>query len=79
MGSREESGGAMKTYSIVGRFPDVLVKHSMQEVRVKAATPAVAIARGVRLLLKADGIKGKRHKRFTLSVALVETERKEEA
>ena len=68
----------MKLYSLVGRFPDVLVKHSMVEVKVKAATPAVAVARGVRMMLKSEGIKGKRHKRFTLSVQLVETERKEE-
>jgi len=69
----------MKTYTIVGNFPDALVKHSYQSVTVRAATPAVAIARGVRTLLKTEGIKGKRHKRFTLSVALVETERKEDA
>ena len=62
----------MKTYAIIGRFPDALVKHSMQEVRVQANTPAVAVARGTRELLRKEGIKGKRHKRFTISIQLVE-------
>lgn len=68
----------MKTYTIVGNFPDALVKHSYQSATVRAGSPSVAVSRGMRIFLKAEGIKGKRHKRFTLSVRLVETERKED-
>lgn len=63
----------MKTYTIVGTFPDSLVKHAMPRVTIQAATPAAAVARGARLLLKSEGIKGKRIKRFSLAVTLVET------
>ncbi len=52
----------MKRYHVSAEFPQALAKHTFQSVTVAAGSLPVAAARGIRELLKREGIKGRRHR-----------------
>lgn len=70
----------MKTIRIIAEFPEVIVRHHLQEARATAGSLPLAIARGLREIMKRDGIKGRRIRRIKVSAVVVEPgEQKEDA
>lgn len=66
----------MKTYTIVVTFPEALAKHAIQGTTVKAGNFGLALKRGMQMIQKRDGIKGRRLTKVNI-VAVVVPEIKE--
>ncbi len=57
-----------KEYAVSVLFPEVLVKHSRQQIRVSASNLRLAANEGLKAILKREGIKGRRLNRVQLVV-----------
>lgn len=62
----------MKKFHLMAKFPQALCKHTFQAVMVNANSYPVALNKGMKLLLKRDGIKGGRHKVVTVTIQVQE-------
>ena len=63
------SRGAMKKdYAVSVIFPEVLVKHSRQQVRVSASNLRLAANEALKAIMKREGIKGRQLTRLQLAV-----------
>jgi hypothetical protein len=60
-----------KTFSVVADFPEVLAKHHIQVVTVKAGSLELALKRGLAVIRKREGIKGRRISKVKVSAVLV--------
>ena len=57
-----------KDYAVSVIFPEVLVKHSRQQVRVSASNLRLAANEALKAIMKREGIKGRRLTRLQLAV-----------
>jgi hypothetical protein len=57
-----------KEYAVSVIFPEVLVKHSRQEIRVSASNLRLAANEALKAIMKREGIKGRRLTRLQLAV-----------
>jgi len=57
-----------KDYAVSVIFPEVLVKHSWQHIRISASNLRLAANEALKAILKREGIKGRRLTRLQLAV-----------
>jgi hypothetical protein len=62
----------MKRYEVLAEFPDLPLKDQYQHVHIPASNYPHAVKRGLEEILKREGIKGRRHTRIKLTVAIVQ-------
>lgn len=58
----------MNRYQVTAKFPQALSKDTFQSVSVNAGSYALAANRGLKDLMKRDGIKGRRHKNVQVTI-----------
>lgn len=58
----------MKRFYVTAKFPQALAKDAFQSVTVNAGSYALAANRGLKELMKRDGIKGLRHKQVVITI-----------
>jgi hypothetical protein len=58
----------MKTYSILGKFPDALAKATFQSVTLNASTASQAASRAIKVFKKRPGIKHRSHGTIILTI-----------
>ena len=57
-----------KDYAVSVIFPEVLVKHSRQHIRISASNLRLAANEALKAIMKREGIKGRRLTRLQLAV-----------